>query len=226
MRIRTPFRLLVPFALLALFVGCGGAATGPGPEVAPASRGLSYTDPTSSSWRLVRNSASSDTHLILDLVGPSDGLRYRGVGFNLKTDGTVVFARLGKAGYIADTGVFQLKSTFDNYPVEPVLLAGGLKENGTLLTAGIFEKDRYQPSQYVDKAVCQIALDFDPARTAALAPGTRIALKVVKARVVPRAIGTPSDPTDESLANWSNAIAAYPHSIVPVEIAVGTLTTK
>ena len=208
MRKHVCFALSLPAVLLAL--ACGGASTTPGPVSAPASVGLAYVNPTGTGWNLVRDeSASTDTHLVLDLVGPA-GSYGRGVGFNLQSDGTVNFARLGTAGYIQDTGVFQLQSTFTNYPVEPVLLAGGLKNHGTLLTAGIFQKDRYQPSQPLGKPVCRIAIDFDAVATAALA--------------IPDYIG--DMPTDATNPDWSSVAYNYPASLVPVQISVGTLKTK
>jgi len=222
MRKHVAIAFSLPVLLLAL--ACGGASTSPGPAPAPVSVGLAYVNPAGAGWNLVRDdAASSDTHLVLNLVGPA-GTYGRGVGFNLQSDGKVVFARLGAAGYIQDTGVFKLQSTFANYPVEPVLLAGGLKKNGTLLTAGIFQKDRYQPSQPLGKPVCQIAVDFDPVATGALAPGTAIALAVTKAKAIPDYIG--DMPTDATNPDWSSVASNYAASLVPVQISVGTLKTK
>lgn len=226
MRPKHPLQLLLASLAVALTLACGGAATGPGPELPPASAGLVYEDPSGSEWNLVRNAASTDTHLILDLVGPS-GTKFRGVGFNLLSDGSVAYARMGAAGYVRDTGVFKLQSTYANYPVEPVLLAGGLKQDGKLLTVGIYQKDRYWPSVQVNKPVAQIAIDFDPAKTAALTPGTVIPLRITKAKALPSYIGTmPADPSDGSFSNWASVLYAYNSSIVPVQIAVGTLKTK
>lgn len=210
---------------LSLLMACGGASNGPGPQSQPRSSGLVYENPKGSEWNLVRNASSTDTHLVLDLVGPK-GAKGRGIGFNLQTDGSVSFARLGAAGYIADTGVFKLTSTFDNYRVEPVLLAGGLKKNGTMLTAGIFQKDRYRSSKAVDQPVCQIAIDFDAAKTGSLAPGTSISLTITKAKAIPAFIGTPPANPDDANADWGSVVANYGTSLVPAQISVGTLRTK
>ncbi|HJV21161.1 MAG TPA: hypothetical protein VJ570_00635 [Holophagaceae bacterium] len=223
MRLNTFLHLLAAPAL-ALLMACGGAATGPGPQLPPASAGLVYENPKSGDWTLQRNAASTDTHLVLDLVGPATG-KFRGVGFNLKSDGSVAYGRLSSAGYIRDTGVFKLQSTYANYPVEPVLLAGGVKQDGKLLTVGIFQKDRYWPSVAVNKPVCQIAIDFDATKTAVLAPGTQIPLTITKAMAIPSYIGSmPADPSD--LNGYGSVIAYYNTSLVPVQITVGTLTTK
>lgn len=225
MRIHIPFKSLVSGAALSLLLACGGAHTGPGPEAPAVSTGFEYVDPKGAEWNLVRNAASTDTHLVLDLVGPVGG-KGRGIGFNLQSDGHIAFARMGAAGYVRDTGVFSLLSTFANYPVEPVLLAGGVKQNGTLLSVGVFQKDRYRTAKAVDRPVLQIALDFDPARTGTLPIGTAIPLAVTKAKAIPAFIGTmPANPDDPN-ANWNSVVAYYDRSLVPVQVAVGTLKTK
>ncbi|HJV91016.1 MAG TPA: hypothetical protein VJ623_11980 [Holophagaceae bacterium] len=223
MRLNTLLKLLAAPAL-ALLMACGGAATGPGPQAAPSSVGFAYTDPQGGDWTLVRNASSTDTHLILDLVGPT-GTKFRGVGFNLKSDGSVTYGHMGAGGYVRDTGVFHLQSTYANYPVEPVLLAGGVKGDGKLLTVGIFQKDRYWPSVSVNKPVCQISIDFDATKTASLPPGTKIPLAITKAKAIPSYIGTmPADPSD--LNGYGSVMANFNSSLVPVQISVGTLVTK
>lgn len=227
MNLRTIQTSFLPALALTLLVACGGGQTsGPGPQ-APGnvSTGLSYAAPTAVGWSLVKNAASTDTHLVLDLVGPS-GLKARGIGFNLQSDGTVAFSKLSAAGYVRDLGIFKLQSTFANFSAEPTLLGGGVKKGGTVLTVGAFQKDRYWPAQKVDQPVLQIALDFDAVKTAALAPGTVIPLAIIKAKYVPDDIGTmPADPTSAS-ADWSSVYYAFRSSILPAQISVGTLTTK
>jgi len=67
------------YTLVASSPGLLNTQTGPF-SVAPAR--LVYTDPTSGKIRLVRNAASTDTLLVLDLVTAQDVTGY-GVGFNL-----------------------------------------------------------------------------------------------------------------------------------------------
>jgi hypothetical protein len=224
MRILNTLKILAAGSVLALLAACGGAGAAPGAIPPPSSKGLAYTDPKGGDWSLVRNAASTGTHLVLDLVGPATG-KFRGVGFNLLSDGNAAFAKLSDAGYVATTGVFKLQSTYANYAVEPVAMAGGVKQDGKLLTVGVFQKDRYWPAVAVNKPVLQIAIDFDAVKTAALPPGTAIPLTITKAKAIPSYIGdAPADPTD--LNQWISAAVYYNQSIVPVQVAVGTLVTQ
>src|SRR5271169_1623878 len=72
---------------------------------------LDYTDPKSTGWRLVKDSTSTKTRLVLALVGPS-GTTTRGVGFNLQAPGAVRWATFTSSGLpIEDTGVLELKNS-------------------------------------------------------------------------------------------------------------------
>ena len=76
-------------ALVLISLACGGGGSGPNPSPVNANR-LVYTNPTdSSSWRLVRNSSSSDTTLLLDLLAPTGGYG-RGVTVVLTADPSLV----------------------------------------------------------------------------------------------------------------------------------------
>ena len=89
-----PQRLFALSVFVGLFAACGGGGGGSstpppsGGSPQPATR-LVYTDPTTSDYRFVRNSSSTDTHLILDLLGPT-GTRARGMSFYLNADATKV----------------------------------------------------------------------------------------------------------------------------------------
>lgn len=218
------YSLIAPLAVV-LTVGCGGSKNTP---QAPAqATGLAYTDPTAAAgeWKLVKDPSSTATHLVLNLVGPSDGTQYRGVGFNLKTDATrVKFAKFKDAqgktlGYYQDGGVFLDKDP-NGAPMAPTLQAAGAKDG--MLTVGIFQKaddlvwqkaygDAYDGTTAKDcgqKPVLQVALDLDPSLQAM--PGD-VPLTATKARVIPKDLG-PS--------------ASFDRKPKDAVLKVGTLTLK
>ena len=199
--------------LLGLLSACGGSSSGVGSAAKPASA-LAYTNPLDSSgWRLVKDASSTPARLVLDLVGPA-GLKSRGAGFNLQAPASVHFGHFTENGLaIKDTGVYELLNTDPSGdPLEPVLLAGGVKK-GNLLTAGIFQKDRRASAKDSGSPLCQIVLELNPA--ALPAAGETIALTVPKARYMAEDIGAFSiTPTDE--------MAQKAH-LVPMTVAVGGL---
>lgn len=189
--------LLAPVAAV-LLVGCGGGHTDT--PAAPASS-LQYTNPAGSpgGWKLVKDASSTSTHLVLDLVGPSDGTKYRGVGFTLQADPALVtFGRLqdadGNAVYGKDLGVLQDR-TLKGDPMTPDLQVSAV--NGGRLMAGIFQKNDehsysadasfWTTAKDCSTAVYQIAIDLDPSLKAMPGP---VPLSVLKVRVLPEDIGT------------------------------------
>ena len=220
---RTP-ALLAALAL-GLALACGGGTGGALAPSTPKATKLDYQDPVSAGWRLVKDSASTPKRLLLNLVGPS-GLKTRGAGFNLVASASVRFGTftpsdplpdLGVANFpIRDLGVYELKNTdATGDPLEPVLLAGGVKP-GNLLTVGIFQKDRRASAKESGQPLCQIALELDPA--ADLGSGAQLSLRAVKARYIAEDIGAFSvTPTAEMAAK------AKP---VDFALAVGRLTAQ
>jgi len=222
-------KLIGPFltlTLLGILSACGGAShSEPTAPPAVAATGLSYTDPAETGWRLLKDPASTATHLVLNLVGPA-GEKGRGAGFNLRVQGPVTFARFGDGAYIRDLGVLHLGnktgamdgggSTFTR---DVYAMVAGLKENGRLLTAGAFQKDRRHPSVAVDVPLFQVALDFNAG--AAALKGDAVTLTLVKARSLPDYIGdNPESLTYDPYTVINN------YKINDIVIAVGSLTAQ
>ncbi len=199
--------LVLTGLLLGLGLACGGGSGSAAPAAtapAPTATGFTYTDPTGTGWRLVKDPASTSTRVLLNLVGPT-GLMTRGVGFNLKAAAGVTFGTYhvdipntthATDFAIQDLGVYELLNTdprdpwtgdpIPHHPLEPTLLAGFVKA-GNLLSVGIFQKDRRASAKDSSVPVCQIALQFDAA--AGLKAGDSIALTVTKAKYQAEDIG-------------------------------------
>ncbi len=187
--------LFIPGLLLSLVLACGGANPHASAPAAPA-KGLAYTDPTGTGWRLVKDPASTPTRLLLNLVGPT-GLKTRGAGFNLKAPAGVQFGNFTETSFpIKDLGIYDLWNSnpypYDGSvavgsdPLEPRLLAGGLKA-GNVLTVGDFQKDRRATAKDSGRALFQIALEFDA--SAALKDGDALTLTIAKSKFIAEDIG-------------------------------------
>jgi len=197
--------------LLTLGLACGGGSSSPAPTPAPAAAaGLAYTDPTGSGWRLVKDTSSTTTKLVLNLVGPTGALT-RGVGIHLQAPVGVKFGTFTDGLAIHDTGVYDLLSEA-NDPAEPIALAAGVKP-GNVLTAGIFQKSRAKDAKNSGAALCQVILTFDA--TAGLKTGDALPLLVQKAKVIPQDIGAVTD--DLRVLDQKMRMA-------DITVAVGTLT--
>lgn len=141
MKTHMPKRLLLIALATAALAACGSNNN------SSTATQLSYVNPAADAgaWRLVQDPSSTNSELVLALVGPA-GVKTRGVGFNLQADPGVHFMAYDGGVPAEGTGVYQLNAaTRDpNLPadiVEPTFMAAGVKP-GNLLTVGIFQKDR------------------------------------------------------------------------------------
>jgi hypothetical protein len=203
-------RSLLSVALAAAAVaGCGSSNNA-------APNQLSYVNPSADagSWQLVQDPSSTNSELVLALVGPA-GVKTRGVGFNLQADSNVQFMAFDGGVPAEDTGVYQLNAaTRDpSLPadiVEPTFMAAGVKP-GNLLTVGIFQKDRTVPAVDSSVPVLRIKLVL-----AADAKAGSLKLSVTKAKFMPEDIG-----------GTTNGISILQKShLVPAVVSVGTLQAK
>ena len=194
-------KLLLSLVFTATLVACGGGSSSSSPPSAPPTAtptSLSYTDPTSSGWRLIKDASSTPSRLVLDLVGPA-GTQTRGVGFNLKRGAGLAVATFANGGYAFDTGVFQLKGTNSNFEsyagtdADPVLFVSAPLKSGDVLSTGIFQKDRTNVPKDSSAPLVQVAVtltDFTKVDFATVnASADPYGVHVVKARIVPADIG-------------------------------------
>ncbi len=209
-------KLILSISLAALLAACGGGdgdSSGEADQVAGDAQAqadreklavattLTYTDPTGSGWRLVRDASSTSTRIVLNLVGPA-GLTSRGVGFNLRKGRGVAFGTFTDGAYAVYTGVFELKGSNPNYEpyagtaADPVLFVSSPLKTGEVLSTGIFQKDRTHSPKDLTKPLIQVAVqlsvrdtDVEKSFAAGSRKGDVIALAVVKAKMVPADIG-------------------------------------
>jgi hypothetical protein len=111
------------------------------------------------------------------------------------------------------SGCFQNEAGRD--PLEPVLVAGGLKP-GNLLTVGVFQKDRRAVAKESGTPLFWIALEFDG--TAGLLTGTELPLRIARSRYMADDIGAFSVvPTYEQIAKAN---------LLDMQIGLGVLRAK
>jgi hypothetical protein len=194
---------ILALGALVLASGCGGGGGSGSPTPVPppvAPQSISYQNPASSGWRLVRDSSSTATRIVLDLVGPA-GVSTRGVGFNLQRGTSLRFGTFGTGAYALDTGVFELKGGNPNFEpyagtdADPVLFVSAPLPSGDVLTTGIFQKDRSFTAKDAAQPLVQVAIELVPG-----SPGVPVdlssqkaayGLSVIKARMIPADIGAP-----------------------------------
>ncbi len=110
---------------LALLTACGGGGGGSSSSGPTYASSLSYTNPTSGAFQLVKDPASSGGTLVLDLVSTT-GTPMSGVAFFLATDPTKVTTSL---------------ATGSAFTTPSANLVSTSKLNGTVLQAVVAEKN-------------------------------------------------------------------------------------
>jgi hypothetical protein len=223
--------------LMTALAACGGSdggtpapaptPAGPTNNLVPGATKLSYTDPTGTGWRLVKDASSTDARLVLDLVGPADSTS-RGVGFNLLKGAGLSFSKFPSGAYALDTGVFQLRGTntnFESYAgtaADPLLFVSAPLKGGDVLSTGLFQKDRTNTPKALTAPLVQVAVTL--ADVATIDPGKLpvgghpYSLGVPKARMIPADIGG----MDFTLSVDTIAKA----KMVDIAVAVGTVTAS
>ena len=170
-------RILMAGALLSLAAcgGGGGGGTSPQPSQPAKAAGLVYTDPAGSGFRLIRDAGSTNTKLILRLVGPAASTG-RGVAFTFMVDPALAdlvkvadadpeFVQNGEAFVLGDAPRF-LK---------------GIKQNGTLRVT-VSQKGQGS-ARALDAALLKVAIQFKAA--AGLSAGTAIPISVTEGEYLP-----------------------------------------
>ena len=123
--LRTAWILLAGLGLGAL-LACGGGST-PAKTIADT---LTYTNPTSGTYTLVRNTTKSTaTHLVLDLLGPAGSVS--GVGCYLTADQTKVTWTTVDAGDSEKAKSTTFTSTIVSRKVTGDTLQAGVYQKGT-----------------------------------------------------------------------------------------------
>lgn len=189
--------LSVPTALALMgLVACGGGGGGSTP--APTATSLAYTDPTSGTYLLKKDTTlSSGNHLVLDLVGPSTGTA-SGATLTLNADTAKVtwtnVASTDPANTLVQNGTqFTLGAV-------PQILKG--KASGTALQATVAQK---APTAAASQNGILLRVALDLKSGLGLAQGTALTLT--------------ADGTKSQVLDGSGAISA-------ITVSVGTLTAQ
>lgn len=169
---------LAPLALLTL-LACGGGGGGSTPPPPPPAPKLAYTDPTTGTYRLVRNGAlSRDGHLVLNLVGPT-GVQGRGLAFTLTADA----AKVAWAKPETTDAELVAPATFD-LGAAPRLFK--VKAAGATLQASFAQQGPAVSAKALDATLARVALDLNPGAKGA------VSLTATQAQLLPGA-GSPQD---------------------------------
>ncbi len=164
MRKDSPMKMTLKLAsatLLAVLVACGGgggsdsSSTPSGGGTSNAATKLVYTDPTPSSgqWALMKDASSTDTHLVLKLVPPSDASSGFGVGFTLAAPSSLVWSKVASGDA---TMIHNLAYSLGS----GTQLIKGVSKSGSLI-AGVYQQGLATAAvAHNTGAVASIAMDM------------------------------------------------------------------
>ncbi len=191
------FAALSLAALLACGGGGGGSTSTPVPAPAPAAPSLAYTDPTTGTYKLVKDASSSGSHLVLDLLGPGSGTAM-GVSLTLSAD-TAKLSWVDVPAGGTTTTLVKNGTQFNLGSGTPIQKA---KVSGNVLQVTLAQKNP-TPAATLSGTLLQVALDLKPGL--GLASGTALALS--------------ADPIKCQVLDGTGTIS-------PITVTVGTLTAQ
>jgi hypothetical protein len=202
---KTTLRLSIPATvLLAVLTACGGGGGGSNPAPTPKASSLAYTDPTSGTYLLKKDPASSGSHLVLDLVGPATGTA-SGVTLTLNADTTRVAWVDVPAGGTTNTLV-QNGTQFNLGSATPYILLARTYGATTLMATAAQKGLAVAPAS-LNGVLLKVALDLKP--NLGLAPGTNITLSA------------------DSTKSWLlDGTAKSGSALSPITVSVGALTAQ
>src|SRR5512133_489176 len=150
--LHTGFAALLLTGLLACGGGGGGSST---PAPPPTATSLAYTDPTSGTFLLKKNTTlSTTTHLVLDLVGPASATG-SGITATFGADTTkVVWANVAAT---APTGTFVQNGAVFSLGTAPQILKGTVTGGALQVTAA--QKGTGSPVS-LNAPLLRVALDL------------------------------------------------------------------
>jgi hypothetical protein len=195
MRMENTMKMMLksaPALVLAALVACGGG--GGSDSSAPAGNPnaatkLAYTDPspTSTQWALKKNASSTSTHLVLDLVPPSDAVSGFGVGFTINAPTGVIWTK------VAGTDAQMIHNTAYTLGGGTQLIKG-ISSNGNLI-AGVYQQGTATAAvAHSSGAVASVALDLSPGAsiTASVVPTVSVSkeLQLSGMQTITIAVGT------------------------------------
>ena len=158
---------------MAGMLACGGGSSDNGNNggAPPAALKVGYTNPTPASgeWALMKNASSTSSHLVLDLVPPSNAVAGFGVGFTVNAASGLAWSKPGAS----DTQLIH-NTAYALGTGTPLLQ--GVAKSGDLI-AGVYQKGlSTTPVAHSVGAVATIALDAAPSASAS--SSTTLTVKV------------------------------------------------